>query len=375
LWLKNLQLINFRNFSRLNLEFSPGLNVFEGGNGEGKTNLLEAIYCVGRGISFRTFNDQQLIKWGEDNLYLRGEGERRDISLRCEFSLGRNQPKRRKVNSRPVSLKNSNWWLWTVAFSTQDMRIVQGSPFYRRNFIDEILSFLHPDFTHLKFSFNRVLDQRNALLGLLRKKGWVNEEEFEGWNFQFLELGSKIVYLRLEGLRKLMFNFHRIFCKLMGKVLSSRLIYTSSFLDPEDINHLPLEKIKEKFSCQLTTVREKEIEQGITLIGPHRDDFQIVIDDIYLRSFGSQGEQRVAALALRLAEVGLIREEEKEPPVVLLDDITSDLDPLKERFLLHTVREIGQVFITTQDLSRFDHSFLSGSLIFHLKNGKVISKW
>lgn len=372
MWLKKLRIQNFRNFSHLNLEFSAHLNVLEGENGQGKTNLLEAIYCVDQGTSYRTSNEQELIKWGEDNLYLQGEGEKKDVSLKCEFSLGKDHPKKRKVNSRVVSLRDNKWWLWTIVFSTQDMRIVQGSPFYRRNFIDEVLSFLYLDFTHLRFSFNRVLNQRNALLDLIKKGKKIKEEGFEGWNYQFLDLGSRIVFLRLEGLKKLSFYFQKIFSQLMGTPIFSHLIYVSSFLDQQKIKDASYEKIKEQFSYELIRVKEKEKERGITLIGPHRDDFKIEINKVNLRSFGSQGEQRIATLALKLAEAVLIKDEEKEMPVVLMDDITSDLDPQKENFLLNTIKKMGQLFVTTQDISKFNSDFLQDSLIFHIKEGKVI---
>ena len=374
MWLKNLELLNFRNFSSVKLEFSPTLNIFEGGNSEGKTNLLEAIYCLGRGESFRTFNEKHLIRWNQSHLYVRGEGNRRNNFFKYEFLIGDNLAKVRKVNSRPVSLKNTDWWLWTVVFSSQDVKIVQGSPIYRRKFIDSILSFLYPGFSNLRSSFREVLRQRNTLLRMIEKReeNKINKE-LEVWNFQFLKLGSKIVYLRLKGLKKLSSHFQRILYRLTGKKCPSSLLYSSSFLDPEDTDY-SLAKIQEKFFLKLKRIKKREIERKISLIGPHRDDFQIIVDGVNQRIFGSQGEQRTVAIALKLAETALIEEREKEPPIVLLDDITSDLDPIREKFLLDTVQKIGQIFVTTQNISKFDQDFIKKGLIFHIKSGKVVLK-
>jgi len=370
LWLKNIQILNFRNFSRLNLEFSPSINIFVGGNSQGKTNLIEAIYCLGRGISFRTFEDDRLIKWEKDSFYLGGEGERKGNFLKYELSLAKNSRKLRRVNSHKVPIKNINYWLWMVAFSIQDVKIVQGGPFYRRNFLDEITSFLYPNFSYIKFSFSKVLNQRNVLLRKLREKREYPAHQMLGWNSQFLQLGSEIVYLRLKVLRKLASSLSNIYPRLRGSTCSIRLVYNSSFLDKED-NDLSIRKIKEKFYQKIKLVKDKEIENGMSLIGPHRDDFQIIVNKINQRIFGSQGDQRTTAIALRLAEVELLREREGDIPIILLDDVPSNLDFKRIKLLLDLVKGKGQVFIATQNTGEFSKDFLEKSRIFHIREGEV----
>jgi len=370
LWLRNIQISNFRNFSHFELEFSPTLNLFEGGNAQGKTNLLEAIYCLGRGTSFRTSTDQIMIKWNRDTLYLSGEGEIEGNFHKYEFSLSRDSGKIRRVNSHRVSIGNTSYWLWMVVFSARDIRIIQAGPGYRRNFLDELLFFTSPGFSHIRFSFNKVLSQRNALLGLAGEKGGIEDKNIEVWDSQFLELGSKIIYLRLMILRKLESVFCDIYRELTGLNRSCQFIYSCSFFKEKN-NNYSIEDIKEIFSSQLKKIRSKELKYRVSLIGPHRDDFRIIISGIDQRIFGSQGEQKIASIALRLAEVALVREIKKEQPIVLLDDVTSDLDPPRERFLLEALKDKGQIFLTTVDLSRFYPEFLSGSLIFHIENGKV----
>lgn len=370
MWLKNIQISNFRNFSRLKLDFSHSLNVLEGGNSQGKTNLLEAIYCLGRGTSFRTSVDQRMIKWDRDSLYLSGEGEKKGNFHKYEFFLARDSGKIRKINSHKVPIGNTKYWLWMIVFSAQDTKIVQAGPVYRRNFLDEVLLFTHPGFSHIKFSFNRVLSQRNALLALVGKRGDMENKNIEVWDSRFLELGSRIIYLRLMILRELEPIFRGIYQELAGLDHSVSFIYNCSFFEVKN-NNYSLDEIREIFSCQLKKIKGKELKYQVSLIGPHRDDFQIIVDNVDQRIFGSQGEQKIAALALRLAEVALIRKVEEEAPIILLDDVTSDLDPTRERFLLKTVKDSGQIFVTTPDLSRFDSHFLANSLIFHIEKGRV----
>ncbi|MBE0478434.1 DNA replication/repair protein RecF [Candidatus Aerophobetes bacterium] len=373
MWLKNIQILNFRNFSRLNLNFSPAINVFEGGNTQGKTNLIEAIYCLGCGFSFRVYEEQSLIRWKQDSFYVGGEGEKRGSFFKFELSLAKNSHKVRRVNSHPVSLRDTKHWLWMVVFSSQDMKIVQAGPFHRRGFLDEVASFVYPDFSYLRFSFNKVLNHRNALLGQYREKRKVNEEEMGGWDAQFVKVGSEVVYLRLKVLKKLAGSLSKIYPHLKGQICHSHLVYSSSFLEAQD-EGISLDRIKEKFYQKLKKMRQKEIGYGVSLIGPHRDDFYIEVDGVNQRTFGSQGEQRIAATALKLAEVDLIKEREGEFPVILLDDVPGDLDAQRERFLLNMVKNKGQVFIATQNAEKFADDFLRESLLFKIIEGNVIKK-
>ena len=370
MWLKNIQIVNFRNFSRLSLEFSPHINFFEGENSQGKTNLIEAIYCLGRGISFRTFREERLIKWEEEGFYLEGEGERNGNLFRYEVSLRRGSKKVRKVNSHPVPLKNSRYWLWMVLFSVQDNKIIQGAPSYRREFLDEVVSFLYPGFSYKKFSFDRVLIQRNILLKEMKEKGNFLKKKIEGWDFQFLKLGSEIVYLRLEVLKKLLSCLLEIYPRMKGKPCSPCLIYNSSFLEEGD-TLLSFDEIKNKFSNKIKEARKKEMEVGTSLVGPHRDDFCLKVDGVDQRVFGSQGDQKTAAIALRLAEVELLKRKENEVPIILLDDVPSELDFKRTNFLLKLLKEKGQIFLATQSSREFDREFLQNGSFFYIREGKV----
>lgn len=369
MWVKNLFVSNFRNFARLDLEFSPRLNLLWGDNGEGKTNFLESLYCLGHGTSFRTKTDEELIKWGQPSLYLKGEGFKSERLFTYEVVLDRKVSKVRKVDSHRVGLRNPAKWLWMVTFSPEDIWLVKGYPQQRRDFLDAKLPLFNFRYSYLRSSYLRVLSQRNHLFFLKRIRKSINQE-LDIWDEQLVELGSKIVKLRLEGLEKLESFFKEIYPRVMGRDSKIGLIYRSSFLkDPTPI--ISEEEIIEIFRKELKLKRKKELELETTLVGPHRDDFLILADGIDLRCFGSQGEQRIATLSLKLAELGLVNLREGEHPVTLLDDVASELDPKRQKLLLDLVKEQSQVFITTTHLSLFEPSFTKEGWLYQVKDKRV----
>ena len=365
MWLKSLFLSNFRNFRRLDIGFCPHLNLFWGDNGEGKTNLLEAIYCLGHGISHRTNSEEELIKWKEEGLYLKGEGSKLERLFTYEFLLSRKNPKVRKVNSHRVNFRDSTKWLWMVTFSPEDVWLVKGGPAQRRKFLDAKLPLFNLRYPYLRFSYRRILFQRNRLLSLAKKDKQV-DEHLQSWDKQLVDLGSAIVKLRLEGLEKLESFFKEIYPRVIGRSCKVNLVYGSSFLK-NTASSLPIEEIKNAFYKDLALKRAKEMELRITLVGPHRDDFFILVDGINLRSFGSRGEQRIAALSLKLAELDLVKLKEGDYPVSLLDDITSELDPGRQKLLLNLVQSQSQVFLTTTQPSLFESSLLQDARLYQIK--------
>ncbi|MBC7190075.1 DNA replication/repair protein RecF [Candidatus Aerophobetes bacterium] len=375
MWLKNIKVLNFRNFSHLSLDFSPKLNIIRGGNGQGKSNLLEAIYLLGKGESFRTYQDRNLIKWDKNDFYVAGEAERRGSLFKYEVSLSRDSKKRWRVNSRSFPLRDKKWWLWMVVFSVHDLKIVEGGPFCRRNFLDEIACFLYPEYYYLRFSFRKILAERNAFLQRLRKEGKIQSQEAAVWNHQFVEVGTKILLLRMEALKELKKYFTKIYPLISGLRTSVDFSYTCSFADEEkNFFHeedLSVYRIKKLFTEKLQTLKEKEIERGVSLAGPHRDDFQILINRVEQRTFASQGEKTLVAIALKFAEFELIREKKEEIPILLLDDFPSDLDTERVKYILKLIEEKGQVFIATQHPEMLGENLLSKGSIFTVKGGEI----
>ena len=367
--LNSLFLSNFRNFKTLNLEFCPRWNIFWGDNGEGKTNLIEALYCLGHGSSYRTNCDEELIKWEEKDLYLKGEGSKRKVFLNYEFVLSRNNSKIRKVNSHRVNLKDSSKWLWMVIFSPDDIWLIKGPPLERRNFLDAKLPLFNPRYPYFKSSYQRILSQRNYLL-FSAKKNKRADGQLESWDKQLIDAGSTIVKIRLEGLEKLNSFFTTIYPEINGEECRAKLAYKSSFLKGS-FSSLTLEEIKSMFGKELELKRKKEMEQEVTLVGPHRDDFLILRDGVNLRPFGSQGEQRIAALSLRLAEFEVVKSKEDDYPISLLDDIGPELDPARQKFLLDSIKNQGQVFLTTTDLSLFKNNVSQENYSYQVKANNV----
>jgi len=368
LWLNNLFLSNFRNFKRVDLKFSPLINIFWGNNGEGKTNLLEALYCLGQGNSFRADSGDELIKWGEENVYLKGEGIRDNKVFVYELFLNDEGSHIRKVNSHRVNLKDTKQWLWMVIFSPQDLELIGGSPYQRRNFLDTELSYFNFRYPYLKLLYKRILGQRNFLLSLAKKKDI--KKDLETWNEQLVDKGSQIVKMRLEGLKETESFFKEVYPRVAGKDLSVKLSYKSSFLN-EPGPWICVKEIKEAFWRKLAETRKKEIERGITLAGPHRDDFVIFIKGVNLNLFGSRGEQRIAAFSLRLSEFFFVKSREGEEPIVLLDDITSELDPLRQKLLLNFIQNKTQIFITTTQPLLFKHLYSPEVNFYKIVEGEV----
>lgn len=378
MWLKNIKVLNFRNFPHLFLDFSPKLNIIKGENGQGKSNLLEAIYLLGKGESFRTSQDRNLIKWDKNDFYVTGEAEKGGSLFKYEVSLSRDSKKRWRINSRFFPLRDKKRWLWMVVFSVHDLKIVEEGPFRRRNFLDEIACFLYPEYSYLRFSFRKILAERNALLQKLRKEEKIQSQETAVWDSQFVEVGTKILLLRMEALKELKKYFAKIYPLISGLSSPVDFSYTCSLSDEEkNFSHkknLSVCSIKKLFTEKLQTLKKREIERGVSLAGPHRDDFQILINGIDQRTFASQGEKNLVAIALKFAEFELIRERKEEMPILLLDDFPSDLDAERIKYILKLIEKKGQVFIATQHPEMLGENLLSKSLIFTVKGGEIIQR-
>ncbi len=333
------------------------------------TNLVEALYCLGHGSSYGTNYYEKLMWWEEKNLYLKGEGCRRKVFLDYEFVLSRNNSKIRKVNSHRVNLRDSSKWLWMVVFSPDDIWLIKGPPLERRNFLDAKLPLFNSRYPYLRSSYQRILSQRNYLL-FSAKKNRRAYGQLESWDKQLIDAGSTIVMIRLDGLRKLNSFFTTIYPEINGEECRANLLYKSSFLKG-NFSSLTLEEIKSVFGEELELKRKKEIEQEVTLVGPHRDDFLILRDGVDLRPFGSQGEQRIAALSLRLSELELVKSKEDDYPISLLDDIGPELDPARQKFLLDSIKNQGQVFLTTTSLSLFDNNASEDTFLYQVKANNV----
>ncbi|MGB9661947.1 MAG: DNA replication/repair protein RecF [Moorellaceae bacterium] len=337
LFLAQIALYNFRNYKQSQFEFHRGLNFLIGPNGAGKTNLMEAIAYLAYGRSFRYQQDRELINFNHTHFYLQGKLYRQGqwIELSLSYRPGN---KELRINHAPQRLLNLLGTMPAVTFVPDDLYLVKGPPVVRRRFLDRQISQVDRSYCYTLLTYRRVLRQRNLLLRQI-KAGRNKGEELDPWDLQLVAMGVPLVKKRREVLTRwssVAGEYYEILASGQAKM---SLIYQPSLKDEED------------WLRALSRNREKEIAAGTTLWGPHRDDFAFQIQGRAGRHFASQGEQRSLVLALKIAEVVYFTEVLRFTPLLLLDDVFSELDARRQRALLNLVKDKGQIFISTTDSS------------------------
>jgi DNA replication and repair protein RecF len=397
-----LGLTNFRNYTRLQLDLPAGTTVLQGDNAQGKTNLLEAIYYLSRIGSPRTRADRELVNWLvlDDDLpfarlvaQIQAGEETNQIelsllqtngnSLRSNASVLRKHIRINGVNRRTadaVGLLNA------VLFLPQDIDLVSGAPQLRRRYLDETIPQIDPQYRRELRRYNRVLTRRNHLLRSFRGHG-ADPAQLVFWDQRLVEHGAYLIALRRQVLQQLSESAQNIHSQITGEREWLRLKYCSSVQlggQPASVYQmaLPTESrqspqaqtvpaIAALYSEQLRHSQARELEQGMSIIGPHRDDFQFLVNDVDMNTYGSRGQQRTAALALKLAEVEWITREKNDKPVLLLDDVISELDATHRRCLLETIDQAQQVILTTTDLTHYSPEFLGQASLWRVQEGRI----
>ena len=364
--------VNFRNYSSCNLDFSSMINVFYGQNAQGKTNILEAIFYSSFGMSHRTFTEDDLLKISCKEMAVGVEYESfsgvHDIKIKKYQQLGRNK-KEIFLDGTKVRPKEHYGSLNVVMFSPEDLQLVKGEPSLRRRFFDMQIAQTDPIYYVLLVKYNRVLQQRNKLLKEIRDNGGT-PQQLEPWNKEFIVLATAIAKKRQLALEKLQAIAGEIYASITGnketltikyelKANNGELLYPESDFSAWEIFYT--NKLKE---------RERiDILRGNTGIGPHRDDIVLLLNDMSLKSFGSQGQQRSGALALKLSQLEYVRREIGEFPVLLLDDVMSELDNNRRAQLLLFIDGRVQIFITVNDRELIPE--LEGNAYFEIMQGSV----
>jgi DNA replication and repair protein RecF len=395
MWLSHLALVNFRNFRTLRLEPQPGVLLFCGHNGQGKTNLLESVYVLATTRSPRTSVERELLSWcapedadlaavvppfarlearvrrleGEVHLELTFEAERSSANGGAPGAVTRGI----KVNGLPTRATGLVGQLPVVYFSPSDVELAGGAPAGRRQYLNLANSQVSSSHLRALQRYNRVLLQRNQVLRLVRERRQ-SAAALEPWTEQMLDWGAQILRQRLRMLRDIDQRLATIFRELAGTSETLRIVYRST---AGDVSTDPPDLV-DSFRQRQAQLAAREIEQAVSLVGPHRDDFTFVLDGIDLNTYGSRGQQRLAVLALKLAEADWMRAEIGELPVVLLDDMLSELDPQRRAYVLQRVvapepSRQRQVWITSTDTN--DQSpardLLSSAQRFVIDAGRV----
>lgn len=343
---KNIKIHNYRNFKEANVELNDSLNIFIGDNGQGKTNLMESVYMASIGRTFRLNSENELIKFSENNSSIEILLNKNNYNVKIELLLEKNKRKTVFVNgvkydktSEMIGILNN------VIFTPDDLKIIKGSPVERRKLINISLSQIKPRYKYLLNNYKKIITERNILLKNYCTKA-ANKDIIGIWNDYLINIGTEIIIYRSEYIKKLKEHAVNIYEDISGKKERLDISYRCNAADTDNYDK---NEIKRQFAEKISKNFNNEIQYKTTLYGPHKDDVIIKINNKECKYFGSQGQQRCAILALKLAEIEIIKEETGEYPILLLDDVLSELDNRRKGYLLKYIHGIQTVITTTDD--------------------------
>jgi DNA replication and repair protein RecF len=385
MYLSHLKLHDFRNFKRLDLPLGRGLSLFYGENAQGKTNLLEAIAMLATSNSFHATSDREVINWDAPDRIARivAEVERREDETKIEIVIidakdGGNgipalpgsperQRKRIKINGVTKKAVDLIGQVTVVLFAPTDLRLVDGSPEDRRRFLDRALCQIRPHYCVALARYRKVITQRSALLKRIRD----NQEEARMLDYldeKLTEWANLIIYERRLMVDALNQHVDQLQASISGGRENLRIVYRPSFAVDAAWN--TIEAI-EQYRQQLSEARRKEIQQGVCLLGPHRDDLEFMVNDVDMLIYGSRGQQRTAALSAKFGELAFMRAATGEEPILLLDDVFSELDAARREYLLNQASQHEQTLITATDYSSFSEEILARSHRYEVVAGEI----
>ena len=361
MFIKRLQMLNYRNYNVLDISLGPHVNVFMGDNAQGKTNILEGIYYCAFARSHRTSKDRELINWNSDNALLSVTVGRERLDKRIDISILKDGKKAIQINKIKIKKIGELFGNFNVVmFSPEDLKIIKDSPGVRRKFIDMELCQLNPKYYYNLVQYNKVLNERNSIL---RNRN-INKDILDVYDMQLVEFGYNIIMDRLEYIEKLNKYSTKIHSDITSGKERIEFKYVSTIKD--------LENIRESFYSLLEKNRVRDCERWITSVGPHRDDFTVLINDIDTKSYGSQGQQRTAVLTIKFSSLKIIKELTGEHPVLLLDDVLSELDFSRKRYILSTIGDI-QTIITCTGIEDLYEYLDDKSKVFKVRDGEILN--
>jgi DNA replication and repair protein RecF len=414
MYLQRLRLTNFRNYEALDLTLLPGLSIFQGRNAQGKSNLLESIALLATSRSFRAGGERETVRWGAPGHFARVDAQlaRRAGPFSVEIVIADPKPpvpgaprrsedagagargaaenagtrfpqapaaggafqappalrKRIKINGAPRRAMDLLGQANVVLFAPPDLDLVIGTPQYRRHYLDVTLCQVSRRYCHALSQFQKVQAQRAALLRRIRE----NEEDprsLSFWDEQFVTLGSTLMLERARLIERVNASARRFYEQLSGGAEDVQVIYRPSFAGAQTAT--TTESLTGAFRAELATLRRREIHAGVNLLGPHRDDVAFLSQQMDLAVYGSRGQQRSAALATKLAELHFLQEETGEEPILLLDDVLSELDEERRAYLLALVRDMEQVLLTTTERAFLPADLLADAACYSVVAGAI----
>lgn len=358
--IKSIELSNFRNYENLHINFDHGTNILYGDNAQGKTNILEAAYLSGTTKSHKGSKDKEMIKFEGDESHIRTIVSKNNKDYQIDMHLRKVGSKGVAINKIPIKRASELFGILNIVFfSPEDLNIIKNGPAERRRFIDTELCQLDKLYLSDLSKYNKTLIQRNKLLKDINYKPELRET-LPIWDMQLIEYGRNIIKKRKEFIEELNNIIGEIHHKISGGKEQLILKYEPSI---DDIF----------FEDEILKVRQKDLKLCQTTVGPHRDDMLFSVNGIDIRKYGSQGQQRTSALSLKLSEIDLVRKSINNTPVLLLDDVLSELDSNRQNYLLNSISDI-QTIITCTGLEEFVKNRFQINKIFQVINGEVFEK-
>ena len=357
--IESVDLQNYRNYEFLNMTFDNKINIIYGDNAQGKTNILESLYVCATSKSHRGSKDKDIIRFGNDEAHIKVMVKKHGMNYRLDMHLKKNKTKGIAVNGIPIRRAVELFGIINIIiFSPEDMNIIKNGPSQRRRFMDMELSQLDKIYLSNLVNYNKVVVQRNKLLKQLQFSGDSGlVDMLDVWDMQLVRYGSEIIKRRMDFIDNINSIIRPVHSKLSGnkEILNLRYIPCTT---------------TDNFKDEVIRSRERDIKFKMTNVGPHKDDVAFFINDKDVRKYGSQGQQRTCALSLKLAEIELVKKVINDTPVLLLDDVLSELDANRQNFLLDSIGDI-QTIITCTGLDEFVNNRFSINRIFKVVNGVV----
>ena len=357
MYIESIRLNNFRNYESLEMNFDQGTNILYGDNAQGKTNILEAVYLAGTSKSHKGSKDREMIRFENEESHIRMMVKKGDLSYKIDMHLRKNKAKGVAINGLPIRKARELLGVVNlVFFSPEDLNIIKNGPGERRRFLDSELCQLDGVYIRELAVYIQIVNQRNRLL----KDCYMNpglKGTLDVWDMQMVDYGKKIIGKReafVQELNEIARGLHK---GLTGGIEELEILYEPSVTAAE-------------FEDKLSRNRERDLRMKLTSVGPHRDDFCVKVNGIDIRRYGSQGQQRTAALSLKLSEIELVKLATHDTPILLLDDVLSELDKHRQNYLLDSIHDI-QTLITCTGVEDFVNHRFSINKVFHVQNGQV----
>ena len=367
--LRKIKLVNFRNYKNFNIDFKKNINIIIGDNAQGKTNILESIYTLALTKSYRTTNDSNLIRLNQEKFMITGEIKDEKVFKKLSLELYKGN-KVAKLNDNIVN-KISDYIgnLYVILSSPDDLQMIKGSPADRRNFLNIEISQLSSNYIKKYNEFNKILKMRNDYLKLLFTNSLGDYNYLDILTSNLIDREVDIYIERKNFIDKINENLTNIY-KNITNIKDLKIVYETNV----EFEKFDVETIKNTLKDKYNRNQKREIAMGMTLYGPHRDDFTFTIEGNDIKIFGSQGQQKLAFIALKFSEIPIFEEKTATKPIILLDDIFSELDKTKKNKLIQYINDDYQVIITSNDTKDISKKILNDAYIIKIKDGKITEK-